>query len=164
MSYFAFLSPRQVIFSRSPPHDSQARAEIIINGSSPLNPDFFLSSSRRTLGAYTLPFFVRPEGPFPSAEVPSAPLPRQSSLNARPVPGQVLTEARVLNASRMAWLLPSAGSVCQPPSCLFTQSLTAQPPVGFSQGASRVFRVYQKSEVTAYLTWQEGKHVRVTAT
>lgn len=79
------FSPRQVIFSRSPPHDSQARAEIIINGSSPLNPDFFLSSSRRTLGAYTLPFFVWPKAPFPSAEVPSAPLLQRSTLNALPV-------------------------------------------------------------------------------
>lgn len=30
-------------------------------------------------------FFVWPEGPFPLADVPSAPLPWQSSLNARPV-------------------------------------------------------------------------------
>lgn len=51
------FSLRQVVFSRSPPHDSQARAEVIINNSSPLNPDFFLLCSRRMLAACAFMFF-----------------------------------------------------------------------------------------------------------
>lgn len=116
------FSLRQVVFSRSPPHDSQARAEIIINSSSPLNPDFFLLCSRRTLAACALHFFCLAWGAVSIGGGAKRPCAVAELIKCTACPRQVLTEARVLRASRMAWLPPSAGSVCQPPPCLFTRA------------------------------------------
>lgn len=101
------FSLRQVIFGRSTSHHSSARAEIIINCSSSLNPDFFLSCSKHWQPVHFI--FCLAWGAVSIGWGAKCPFAVAELIKCRACPGQVLTEAWALSASRVAWLQPSAG-------------------------------------------------------